>query len=945
MTVFVPRAARVRRPARIVTISGGRVMPEWRHQVRSRLASLRLNPGREAEIVEELTQHLDERYEALRLTGVGEREAERVALEELCGPETLSRHMKPLRQSHAVVPIAPGTGRRALIADVFQDLRYAARMLRKHPGFAAAVVLTLALGVGANTAIFSLVNATLFQRMPVTKPEELVYVYRGTSGVFSYPGYVSVRDGNRVFDGYAAWGGIVASLNAGSAAEMIDGFIVTGNFFDVLGVRAARGRLITPEDDKTPGAHPVAVISHEFWQTRLAGDTGIVGRQVRLNGQPFTIIGVTPPGFPGPRLQAPRSLYVPMMMQAIMRPPRAGYSGEQNPDLLNHKTNSWLFGVGRLKPGVEVGQARAEIDAMVTSFFRNELSSPRPPVPAATLVRMNDGDANQRQQMISVALLLTGVVGAVLLIGCANIANLLLARAASRRREMAVRLAIGASRARIVRQLLVECVLLSLLGGAAGLGLAYAAIRAFQAAAPPPGALPGLAIAIDQRVLLFTFALSAIAGIVFGLAPALRASRDDVVPALKNAAGDGAVRRRFSVKQGLVVAEVALSLLLLIAAGLFVRSLGSAQRIDPGFDVSKLVSAPLNVNLLRYTTTQGRAFYRAVTERVEQLPGVESAALSRVSVLSGSGRILSVHVEGRNSTHEQTRAEGGGVVTADPTTINANVVGTRFFETLGIRLVLGRAFTEQDADQRPLVAIVNEASVKMHFDGENPLGKRVSFDGPRGPYREIVGVVRDSKYGTLREDRLPIAYLPLAQNHETGMTLYVRASVPPESLIAAVRREVQALEPNLPMPDLRTVADTVGISLYAPRMGAWLLSLFGGLAVLLAAVGVYGVLSFSTARRTHEMGLRLALGAKTRDVFLLVLRDGMLLVGVGIAAGLAGGLVSARFLSTFLYGVSTTDLPTFAATTAVLTMVAAVACAIPARRAMRVHPLIALRQE
>jgi predicted permease len=653
---------------------------------------------------------------------------------------------------------------------------------------------------------------------------------------------------------------------------------------------------------------------------------------------------VAPAGFPGPQLGNVRDLYVPMMMQPIMRPPRVGYSGEMNPDLLNHRTNSWLFGVARLKPGVTVEQAHAQLDTLASTFSQT-LPTNGPPVRhTATVVPIDQGNAAVRRQMVSVAVLLGGVVGAVLLIGCANIANLLLSRAASRRRELAVRLAIGASRARIVRQLLAESLLLSLIGGAAGVGLAWAMVRAFQGAAPPAVALPAFNLVVDQRVLWFSLALSMITGVVFGLVPALKASSPNVVPALRDAADPENRGRRFGLKQGLVIAEVALSLLLLIAAGLFVRSLQSAQRINPGFDAEKLISAPLNINLLRYTTVQGQEFYRQIVEQVERLPGVESATLARVAVLTGGSRVLSLHVEGRGDTHDQIRSEGGAVTT-DPRAANINVVGPRFFKTLGIPLVLGRDFAEQGVVDRPLETIVNSTLATMQFGGESPVGKRVSFDGPAGPWREIVGVVSDSKYSALSEDALSVAYLPLSQNHETGMTLYARTSVPPDTLIAAVRREIQSLQPNLPVPNLQTVTDAIGTSLYAPRMGAWLLSAFGVVGVLLAAVGIYGVLSFSTARRTREIGIRLALGATTRDVFALIVRDGMLLVIVGIAIGIASGLLAARSLATFLYGVAPSDVPTFMVTTILLLGIALAACAIPARRAMRVQPVSALRQE
>ena len=919
-------------------------MSDWTEHLRPRLAVLRLSPTREAEIIEELSQHLDQRYEELLAEGASESDARRLAIDELLEPEALAEHMRSLRQAQVAPAITSGTPSGFLFADLWQDLRYAVRMLRKQPGFAVAAVLTLALGIGANTAIFSLINATLLQRLPVADSDRLTYVYRNIGSSFSYPLYAALRDDSDVFEGFAAWGAIEASLNAENRTELVDGFIVTGNFFDVLGITVHQGRLLAPSDDVTPGGHPVAVINHDFWQSRFAGRSDIVGRDVRLNGHVFTIVGVTPPGFPGPRVGMVRHLYVPMMMQAIMRPPAARYSGEKNPDLLNTPFNSWLSAVGRLKPGVTHERARAELATLATTFVRTMKS--RNPV-SITLVPIDQGNRDERRQMRSVAFLLSGIVGAVLLIACANVANLLLSRTASRRRELAVRLAVGASRARLVRQMLTESVLLSLIGGVVGLAVAWAAIQSFHAAPPPPGALPvALDFSIDRGVLSFTLVLSLLTGIVFGIAPALKASRPGLVPALKNFSAESDERgRRVNLQKTLVIAEVALTMLLLIPAGLFVRSLQAARAIDPGLDADKLVSARLSINLLRYTSIQGREFYQRVIEQAERLPGVEAASVARISVLSGSGRNIGIMVEGRTVPEEFGISEGGGdVVAGDPNRINANVVSRAFFRTLGIPLLVGRDFSDQDVDGRPPVVIVNETAARMHFGDDNPLGKRVSFQR-NGPWREIVGVVRDSKYAELGEAALPVAYLPLAQNHESGMTLYVRASVPPASLIGGLRREIQMLDPNLPVPNIQTMTDTIGASLYAARMGAWLLTVFGGLALLLAAIGIYGVLSFSISRRTREMGIRLALGAEARDVFRLVVIDGMLLVGVGVTIGLMGGLAGARSLASFLYGVPTSDLPTFAVMTIVLAVVALAACVIPARRAMRVNPIAALRYE
>jgi predicted permease len=920
---------------------------EWGDHLRTRLAPLRLSPEREAEIVDELSQHLDDRYAELRADGSDDGEARRLALEDLQDEDTLARYMQPLRQAHMPVPIAPGEARRGWTGQIWQDVRYAARLLRKQPGFTAAAVVTLALGIGANTALFSLVNATLFQRLPVADGERLVYANRGTGGVFAYPLYASLRDHNRVLDGFAGWGGIVASLNTGDSAELVSGFIVTGNFFDVLGVRAAHGRLLSPADDVTPGAHPVAVVSYDFWQTRFAGRPDVVGTNIRLNGHAFTIVGVAPPGFSGPRLGVSRNVYVPMMMQAIMRPPRARYSGEQDPDLLRHPTNSWISGAGRLKAGVTLDQARADLDAIAAEYSQTRLTT-RPQVPfRVTLLPFEENNIEQGQELRLVALLLGGVVGAVLLIACANIANLLLSRAAARQRELALRLALGASRARLVRQLLTESVLLSLAGGVVGMALAWGIAQAFRTAQPPPGALPlAVDFSIDYRVLIFAFALSGFTGILFGIAPAFRASRPELVPALKDVeTGGGERRARFDLKRVLVVAEVALSLLLLIVAGLFVRSLQAARAIDPGIDVERLASARLNINLLRYTSDQGREFYRQAVERVERLPGVESATVARVAVFGGNSRVLSLHVEGRPATHDRMQSEGGNAVTGDRRVVNANVVGPRFFPTLGVRLIAGRDFADTDVTTAPRVAILNETAARIHFPNANPSESRISVDGPNGPWRSIVGVVRDSAYSGLADGGVPVVYLPLTQNHETGMTLYVRASVPPASLAAGIRREIQALEPNLPVPSIQTMPETIGTSLYPARMGAWLIGVFGGLALLLAAVGIYGVLSFSISRRTREMGIRMALGADRSGVFLLVLRDGLWLVGIGIVLGVAGGVAAARLVATLLYGIPATDPIAFGGPIAMLSAVALVACALPAGRALRIDPIGALRHE
>jgi len=916
---------------------------DWSEDLRRRLGALNFGPEREAEIIEELSQHLDDRVRELTTGGMSEQDARRRALSELSEHDLLAPYFARLRQAHAPVPIQLGAPSTRFGRDLWQDVRYAVRTARKQPGFTAAAVMTLALGIGANTAIFSLVNATLFWRLPVRASEELVYIFnRGVGGVFSYPGYVALRDGNRVLDGCVAWGGLIASLNADAVTDVVSGVIVTGNFFDVLGVSAAQGRLLTPADDAIVGGHPVAVISHQLWQTRFGGRPDIVGHEVLLNGHRFEIVGVTPLELKGPQLGATSDLYVPMMMQAVMRPPRARFSGEMNPDLLKNAGSSWLFAMGRLKPGVTPAQAAAELGAIATHFIRTvDPSAPARPIP---LTPVDDGDPNQREQLKSVATLLGSIVGVVLLIACANVANLLLSRTASRRRELAVRLAIGASRWRIVRQLVTESVLLAVGGGLVGLGLAWVLGRGFTAWTPGDQLPIAIDFAIDRRVLLFSFALSLVTGIAFGLLPALRASRPDLLPALKDDSFVPDERsRRLGLKKALVVAEVALSVSLLVVAGLFVRSLDAARAIDPGIDADKLLTAPVSVNLLRYTRAQGRQFYQQIIDRAQALPGVESAAIARVAVLTGGGRTSSFAVEGQPTTQNRFTSEGAGTVADDRDAINVNVVGSGFFRTVGIGLVRGRDFSAGDGENAPPVAIVTEAAARRHFPENDPIGQRVSLNGPAGPWLQIVGIVRDSKYADIAESPLPVVYLPLMQNHETGVTLYVRCTVPPASLAGAIRSEVKALEPNLPFTT-RTMAETIGVSLSPARIGAILISAFGGLALLLAAVGVYGVLAFSIAQRTREMGIRVALGADAGKVFGLVVREGMTLVAIGTVVGLPAAAASATWLRSFLYTIGPRDPVAFATAPIVLAAVALLACLAPAYRAMHVSPVVALKQ-
>jgi putative ABC transport system permease protein len=827
---------------------------------------------------------------------------------------------------------------------LWQDLRYGVRMLMKRPGLTLIATLSLALGIGANTSMFSVVNALFLRQLPVPEPGDLMFVFSGPRNnpwaTVSYPNYVDYRDRNEVFSGLAAYGAITVSLTRDERPDQVNGTIVTGNYFDVLGARAALGRAISPEDDKTPNAHPVVVLSHRLWQSRFGGSSGVVGQELAVNGNKFTVIGVMPAGFEGAEILEKSDFYTPMMMQAVVRPPRGGFSGEMNPDLLQRRGPSWLRMLGRLKPGVSMGQAQAGMSVIASQLEQAYPNEYRGRI--ATLFPVSKVDPRGYKPLGAAAALLMSVVGIVLLIACANVANLLLARASARRKEIAVRLAMGASRSRLIRQLLTESVLLALLGGLVGLLIAFWTIDLLKTTPPPVGIFSfNLDFSIDGRVLGFTLALSLLTGVVFGLAPALQSSRPDLLPSLKDESYSPVQsRRRFTMRNLLVVAQVALSLALLIGAGLFLRSLWRIRSVHPGFDADKVLTARLNINLLRYTTQQGRDFYRQAVERVAGLPGVESVSLARVVPISGGMRMADFVIEGQDEQEINRRRNDGDNALQF---VGANVVGANYLQTIGVPLSQGREFTAADGEAAPRVVIVNESFARQYFAGQSPLGRRLRFGGPRDTWSEIIGVARDSKYRTLDEAPRPFIYLPLAQNHETGMTLHARAAGDPASIAAAVRREINSIEKNLPLTNLQPMSDLIGASLYPARMGAVLIGVFALLALILASVGLYGVISYAVSQRTREIGVRMALGARARDVMRMVLREAMTLVVIGMAIGWGLAAALSRLIVSFLFGVGAMDPMTFAAIPVLLALVALTASYLPARRAMKVDPMVALR--
>ncbi|HEV3469188.1 MAG TPA: ABC transporter permease [Pyrinomonadaceae bacterium] len=814
---------------------------------------------------------------------------------------------------------------------LLQDLRYGLRMLRKTPGFTLVALVSLALGIGVNTAIFSLVNAVLLRPVPVVRGQGRIVWLRAPS---SYPDFLDYRERARSLEGMTAVTGTSEfSLNSGGESELVTGEFVSANYFDVLGVAAARGRTFAPEEDRTPA--PVVVLAHQLWRTRFGSDPSVVGRQINLNGLGFTVVGVAPEKFIGTEVGLDRELWVPLSMHPVLYPPAAKASAGRE-DLFGERNSHWLRVFARLREGVSREQAGAELTNIARAvaeahYGRADAEALR----RVELLRMSGGmDPGDREQALPVAGMMMAVVGLVLLIACANLGGLLVARAAVRRRETAIRQALGAGRLRLVRQWLTESVLLGVLGGALGLLLALWGndlMVAYAQGTP----LAALDLGIDYRVLAFTSAASVATGVVFGLAPALQASRLDIVTALKSEDALGhAGARRSRLRAAFVAAQVALSAVLLVGAGLFIRSLQSAHSIDPGFRVERALTVPVNLGLLRYEEGEGRGFYRELLARVGALAGVESASLVRFPPLGFSYAQGQVFAEGR----ELRPGEEG-------TTVGFNVVGPGYLRTMGTPLLRGREFAEADRAGAPGVAVVSEALADALWPGQDALGKRLSFEGTRGPFLEVVGVARDVKYRSLGDAARPYLYLPVLQSYEPRMTLVVRTEGEPQALAGAVREQVRALDANLPVADVRTLGEQLALSLLPSRAAAWTLGGFGLLALALAAIGIYGVVSYAVAQRTREIGVRVALGAQRRDVLRLVMGEGMLVVGLGVAAGLLLSLAATRVVAGFLYGVGATDPLTFAGVPLLLGAIALAAGYLPARRAAKVDPAVALRHE
>lgn len=822
---------------------------------------------------------------------------------------------------------------------VWRDLKYGLRTLARSPGFTAIAVLSLALGIGANTAIFTITNAVFLKPLPVRDAARVMQVFTVDHATtttaanlartpVSYLNYKDFRDQNQVFSGLVAFIPVGVTLTGRGSPEPLAATLASANYFDVLGVKPALGRTFLPDEDRQEGGNPVAVLSYALWVRLFGGDASALGKTVDLNSIPYTVVGVTPAAFKGTVTVAPaETVWVPMSMHAQILPGvLEGLYNERRMRMIN------VF--GRLSAGVSAERAAAAMRTIAAGLEReypranNGRTAELAPLSEAGLGFL------PRDQMVTAGLALTAVVGLVLLIACLNLANLLLARSARRMREMGIRTALGAERGRLVRQLLTESLMVSAAGGVAGLFLGMAGSRLLWSFRPTFLPADSLPLETDWRVFAFTAAVTVATGLVFGLAPAARASISNLSEILKSSGrgGGGESFARNRLRSGLVVGEVSLALIALTAAGLLVRSMDGVEKINPGFETHNLAVFDFDIGAQHYAPERGREFFRSVLGQARMVPGVVSAALASNRPLGG-GLLATVVAEGQEADPNQR-----GTLTA------LNTVSPEYFDTMRIPLIAGRGFTQFDRAGGAHVAVVSEAMARHFWPGQDAIGKRFRYLVDND-YKQVIGICANSVTVQIGEQPQPVIFLPLDQDYQSAMTLHVRTAANPAAILPAVRKQVQNLNSNLALTNPATIEDLVSQGLWAPRIAAALFGLFGLLAMVLASVGIYGVMSYLVAQRTNEIGLRMALGARPWDVLGLVVGQGMRLAGAGIVAGIACGLAVTRLIANLLFDVPTYDPGTFLLVSALVAGVALLAASVPAWRAARIDPVLALRQD
>jgi len=822
------------------------------------------------------------------------------------------------------------------MASFWQDLRYAFRAFGKSPWFASLAVVTLALGIAVNTSIFSIINGFLMRPMPVPHPEQLTVLSLQQAGdkslqSFSYPDYLDLRDQSSSFSDIIAYRVTLAGLTADNRGDHCIATRVTGNYFSMLGVQPALGRLILPTEGQTPGADPILVLGYSYWQKRFTGNKSVIGKQVEANGHPLTIVGVAPKEFHGTYSIVDSDLYVPLSASIGTK------DEKQVENTWMQRSERSLSLMARLKPGTKLKNAQASLDVVAQRLAEQHPDTDKGIAIRAFPEQLARPEPDPDNTLPSVALAFMALAALVLLVACFNVTNVLLVRATARQREMAIRAALGAGRVRLVRQYLTESLLLALLGAGGGMLLGYWAMR-FLSSIPLGTDLPlQLKFLPDVRVYFFALGAALVAGVIVGVFPALRVARHDVSSVLHDGGrGSSGGRRRQFLRGSLVVAQVAGSLVLLIVAGLFIRSLGKAQNIYLGFESSQVLDFSLDVQQIGYQESQGRAFYRELESRLRALPGVVSVAQAFSVPMGVMSTFDSLNIERHPAQPGQ-----------QPPSVQYNMVTPGYFDTLHIPVRHGRAFTESDEEKTLAVAVVNQTMAKKFWPDEDPLGKRFSTKGPSGPFIEVVGVVQDGKYKGVIEVPQPHFYLPLSQAYIPLRTFHIRTAVPPESLSTQVQSQVRELAPSLAISEMQTLDQALqglnGFLFF--RLGAQLTGTMGLLGLILAVVGVYSVASYAAVQRTQEIGIRMAIGATPGDILKMVLRQGLGTVGIGLLAGLVAAFAGTRLLADLFYGVTPNDPVTYAAVAALLLAVVLLACWIPARRATRVSPVIALRFE